>query len=346
MKDFTRAYKYDCRKCPIHLRCIDDKNLSPGAKRAIVHAFENRTDTLETWNTLQQDCLLIRREKEKMTFEAPVETGLLRRLREARQSLDQPDPLQPKTTSFLGEHKPVTPAPTSPAQEVPCAITVTASQRMVRLPDEGEVVLGRFEYGISNPPDLDLSFDDGEFPSISRRHALITGRKRQHWLEDMGSTNGTYLNGRQLSLGESVRLAVGDRILLGRCRLSYTPIPEWALEPDPLTLHTCTLFVMNSGDKFELPDKSRITLGRRDPSIHYIPDVDLGAAGNIGLYVSRRHAQLIKRGEWHFLEEMGSTAGTRLNGRAIRVGDPPVLLHPGDQVWLGGCVVAYEWKLL
>jgi pSer/pThr/pTyr-binding forkhead associated (FHA) protein len=43
--------------------------------------------------------------------------------------------------------------------------------------------------------------------------------------------------------------------------------------------------------------------------------------------------------------ELGSSSGTRLNGSPIQVGDTMVILQHADQLWLGGCVVAYEWRL-
>jgi hypothetical protein len=50
-------------------------------------------------------------------------------------------------------------------------------------------------------------------PEVSRRHAVIFFRGDQHFLEDLGSTNGTFLNGRRLS--ERVVLADGDKIQFG-----------------------------------------------------------------------------------------------------------------------------------
>ncbi|MFW6094730.1 MAG: FHA domain-containing protein, partial [Pseudomonadota bacterium] len=44
----------------------------------------------------------------------------------------------------------------------------------------------------------------------SRRHASVTVDGEGVWLEDLGSTNGTYLNGRRIE--EKVRLAPGDRV--------------------------------------------------------------------------------------------------------------------------------------
>jgi pSer/pThr/pTyr-binding forkhead associated (FHA) protein len=351
MKDFTSSYKYNCRECPIRQRCINEKNLAPSIKLAIARKFDNRMDTFETWDVLHEDCLLIRAERQRAApLKAPEETSLLRRLRQAQQ-VDEPPAVEPQPPAPQIKRRPAAPAPLTPAPAVPsppaepCGITITVTQRLVRLPDAGEIVMGRFEHGFSNPPDVDLAFDDGEIPSVSRRHALVTGRHGRHWIEDMGSTNGTYLNGRKLSLGESAQLAQGDRILLGRCRLTYTPLPKWALEPDPRVPHASILAITHTGHHLELPHKSDIMVGRPDPTVGYTPDVDLSVAGEIALYVSRRHARLIARGGRHLLEEVGSAGGTRVNGKWIRVGDPPVLLYPGDQLWLGGCVVAYEWRL-
>jgi pSer/pThr/pTyr-binding forkhead associated (FHA) protein len=78
----------------------------------------------------------------------------------------------------------------------------------------------------------------------------------------------------------------------------------------------------------------------------FTPDIDLGHIGDISIYVSRRHVRLIQRGGLHFLEEIGSAGGTRLNGKPIQTGASPALLHHGDQLWLGGCVLAYEWELI
>ncbi|MBO6214728.1 MAG: FHA domain-containing protein [Lachnospiraceae bacterium] len=56
-------------------------------------------------------------------------------------------------------------------------------------------------------------------PSISRHHALITLRDGSYYLEDMNSTNGTYVNDRMLSYHEAVRLGPSDRIRFAN--LSY-----------------------------------------------------------------------------------------------------------------------------
>ncbi len=62
--------------------------------------------------------------------------------------------------------------------------------------------------------DNTVSLDD-EF--LSANHALLTWRENRWWLEDLGSTNGTFLNGARI--GRPVPIAPGDLIALGRVTL-------------------------------------------------------------------------------------------------------------------------------
>jgi hypothetical protein len=62
----------------------------------------------------------------------------------------------------------------------------------------------------------DIRIDD---PFASSAHARIFGRGDFMYVEDMGSTNGTYLNGRQLKGPE--RLKVADVIRIGDSEYRY-----------------------------------------------------------------------------------------------------------------------------
>ena len=69
--------------------------------------------------------------------------------------------------------------------------------------------------GRSSSSDIPLS--DTE---CSRRHALLNPQAGgEVWVVDLGSTNGTYLNGRRLS--RPTRLADGDRLALGKCEFTF-----------------------------------------------------------------------------------------------------------------------------
>jgi pSer/pThr/pTyr-binding forkhead associated (FHA) protein len=65
------------------------------------------------------------------------------------------------------------------------------------------------------PPDIDISgFPDSQF--VSRIHADIRLEDDAFYLEDMGSSNGTYVNHIPLPKGNRHRLRTGDRISLGK----------------------------------------------------------------------------------------------------------------------------------
>jgi hypothetical protein len=85
----------------------------------------------------------------------------------------------------------------------------------------GRLVLERFD-GVSIPMHSATNvlgrnqINSGDL-DISQRHAQITQHQGQWWLEDVGSTNGTYVNGRRIS--SAIELKPGDKVLLGRTQL-------------------------------------------------------------------------------------------------------------------------------
>jgi pSer/pThr/pTyr-binding forkhead associated (FHA) protein len=106
------------------------------------------------------------------------------------------------------------------AARQPAPITLTAevdTQSFMRQYSSAEIILGR-----------EISSD---FPinnqTISARHARLSYHQNQWWLEDMRSTNGTYLNGEAISTpvvithGDELRLGqVGVRVAIGNRDLS------------------------------------------------------------------------------------------------------------------------------
>jgi len=65
------------------------------------------------------------------------------------------------------------------------------------------------------PPDVDVSgFPNSEI--VSRIHADIRLEGDAYYIEDVGSSNGTYINNLPLPMGNRHRLRPGDRIALGK----------------------------------------------------------------------------------------------------------------------------------
>ncbi|MBF2027179.1 MAG: FHA domain-containing protein [Oscillatoriales cyanobacterium C42_A2020_001] len=65
------------------------------------------------------------------------------------------------------------------------------------------------------PPDIDVSgFPNSEI--VSRIHADIRLEGDAYYIEDVGSSNGTYINNLPLAMGNRHRLRPGDRVALGK----------------------------------------------------------------------------------------------------------------------------------
>lgn len=84
-----------------------------------------------------------------------------------------------------------------------------------------ESYIGRWDADNGVFPDVDLDAFDGE-AKVSRRHARIMFKNENYTVEDLGSTNGTYINrGRRLIPGTPQRLNDGDEIIVGKTFLRF-----------------------------------------------------------------------------------------------------------------------------
>jgi hypothetical protein len=84
-----------------------------------------------------------------------------------------------------------------------------------------EAMIGRWDADGGIFPDVDLDQDDPE-AKVSRRHAKIQFLNNQYWIEDLGSTNGTFVNrGPRLSPGAKQPLKNGDEIIVGKTFLKF-----------------------------------------------------------------------------------------------------------------------------
>ena len=91
---------------------------------------------------------------------------------------------------------------------------------VVRSPalDEGEELTlnsSALRFGRGSDNDVNLSRDE----YASSKHARVEPRRDGVWVEDIGSTNGTYLNG--IRLTKAKRLSPGDVVRIGETELRY-----------------------------------------------------------------------------------------------------------------------------
>ena len=84
-----------------------------------------------------------------------------------------------------------------------------------------ESYIGRWDADNGIFPDVDLDAHDPD-AKVSRRHARIIYRNDVYMIEDLGSTNGTFVNrGRRLLPGSPQVLNEGDEIIVGKTFLRF-----------------------------------------------------------------------------------------------------------------------------
>ncbi len=99
----------------------------------------------------------------------------------------------------------------------PVIFEVRGQSEAIVLERLGNVVLGR--YDASQPdvvPDYDLTPFGADDAGVSRRHALIATDRQPPVIVDLGSSNGTFINGQRLVPDQPHILHDGDEVRLGR----------------------------------------------------------------------------------------------------------------------------------
>jgi ABC-type multidrug transport system ATPase subunit/pSer/pThr/pTyr-binding forkhead associated (FHA) protein len=162
----------------------------------------------------------------------------------------------------------------------------------------------RRQWLIGRSANCDIVVDQ---PGVSAQHCRLTETANAVVLEDLGSTNGTFVNGLQITA--PVRVARTDRVTLG---LSV-PLP-W---PDGIKFKAAP-----AARAVKLSDMP-ITLGR-DPKCELVVHDP---------QVSRCHARVTAAGNGWRLEDLDSTNGTYLNRRRLT---RATQLRPGDTIGVGG----------
>lgn len=91
-------------------------------------------------------------------------------------------------------------------------LIITKSDRVVRehVLQPGQTSIGRRQHNV-------IRLDD---PTVSGKHALIRVEEDRIDIEDLGSTNGTYLNGDLLDKQQRMELQLGDRLVVGPYRIA------------------------------------------------------------------------------------------------------------------------------
>lgn len=183
---------------------------------------------------------------------------------------------------------------------------------------------------------------------VSRDHARLECTSSGVVLVDMGSSNGTRVNGIRI---ERATLIPGDTISLGSQQLKYevedpsedvgltkidtqlqldqTMVGEFL--PMMVNETTSPSLVVFTGDRtwnIDLADLERVSIGRDESSSIFID------ANN----VSRRHAEVRHEGDAFILKDLDSTNGTWVRGNKI----DQYILQDGDAFQIGSAQIVYK----
>ena len=183
---------------------------------------------------------------------------------------------------------------------------------------------------------------------VSRSHAQLECGPQGCTLIDLGSSNGTRLNGNPV---ERAVIKPGDTISLGSQQLRYdvadlsqdlglTQIDSQSqLEltmnqeflPKAINETNSPSLVVFTADKtwsFDLSEQEQVAIGRDEDCAVFIDSVK----------VSRRHAEVIYTGGAYVLKDLGSTNGTWLRDQRVE----KVILQDGDVFRVGAAQIIFK----
>ncbi|MEP6718583.1 MAG: FHA domain-containing protein [bacterium] len=195
---------------------------------------------------------------------------------------------------------------------------------------------------------------------VSRRHAEIRRQDGRYLLVDLGSFNGTVLNGRRIVAAEV--LHHNDRVELGEGGPTIrfldpanpTPRPQFAefVAPEPASpaapaAKKIGTMVLTSESPLQITpgggasDRPRVFLTRPFGNTGQLT-IGRGEECDIrldGLLISNRHASVLNTTSGSMIEDLGSTNGTYINGQRIT---GRKAIRPEDVIQIGPFVLRVE----
>jgi len=214
----------------------------------------------------------------------------------------------------------------APTVQFPVLVDSTGKEYVLR---PGATVFGR---------QGDVVLDD---PGISRRHAQVTNTNGTLTVEDLGSTNGTKLNGTALSAPTAAQN--GDEITLGGVSLKVS-LPGEANKtqvvntnktqaiPTAPTVQSAIAWLVTGETRHSL-EQGINTFGRRDTNTIQLSDP----------FISGKHGEVEVTADGIYLTDIGSTNGTLLNGGPITA-NQRIKMSEGDVIKLGDLELTLETK--
>ncbi|MDH6131301.1 ABC-type multidrug transport system ATPase subunit/pSer/pThr/pTyr-binding forkhead associated (FHA) protein/ABC-type multidrug transport system permease subunit [Kitasatospora sp. MAA4] len=203
-------------------------------------------------------------------------------------------------------------------------VAPNAPQLVLETANDSKVLSPSRSYHVGRDPVSEIVLAD---PRVSWHHALLQV-DYDHWtLDDVGSTNGTYVEGRRvghLDVGPGCVIRFGSPGDGPRVALSGAPEPVRA-RPRPSALTSLTGSYRQPTNVLPLPART-VRIGRAPGNDLVLDD----------LSVSRLHAELRARADGRYeIADLGSHNGTYLNGQPVL----QAIVGPQDLVGIGHSVL-------
>ena len=160
--------------------------------------------TITTNKLIHAEIEVVEEEEIEEEYEELVEHRRPRPLKKARRPRERPTYEEMETPYRYEPAEEWVEAPAPPPRRKEVGAQLVGPNGFVARLGPGIRTFGRRDFA-GFVPDEDLDY-------ISRRHFEIRGTSQGYFIRDLGSLNGTWVNGRKLARGESVRLTNGSVI--------------------------------------------------------------------------------------------------------------------------------------
>lgn len=213
-------------------------------------------------------------------------------------------------------------------------------------------LVGRGKVVIGRSPECDITIDN---PAVSRKHATLEFKHESYVLTDLGSANGTFLNGHKITEEQAVK--PGDVIGVAKFELQFQDSAQTEVQKMMGGMQDMEATMMVDAEKmakaFQAPpegmpavsgprklvvlkgdaDKKEIVIERDVITIGKAPTCDLVIKG---FFLDKIEATLTLKNDKHFLVPMGG--GVKYNNdKLVR----EQVLKVGDTFSVGKTIIAF-----
>jgi hypothetical protein len=131
-------------------------------------------------------------------------------------------PPSPVSPAPAPQPAPSAPSAPPPIAAVPGKLVVQGTNAALPLPaGKTEIFIGREDPVSGVFPEIDLTDHGGDEGGVSRKHARVFVQGQQVYIEDLNSTNYTYVNQQKITPGQPHPLNDGDELRFGRVKVNY-----------------------------------------------------------------------------------------------------------------------------